>query len=77
MPICENHFALQKRNIGSKIAKYLNKKPENYSLSGVERPAYFMVIGPYYSLEGKGRTDRPGWEMNDNLMKALENLKLV
>lgn len=70
-------LALRIGTIGRKIADYLGKYPENYITGGIERPAYFMFIGPYYTPEGKSRSDRIGWEMNENLRKALEILKLV
>jgi len=70
-------FAFRIGTIGKKISDYLGKMPNNYITGGVERPAYFMFVGPYYIQEGKTRTEKPGWEMNKNLMEALENLKLV
>lgn len=63
--------------IGRKIADYLGKYPENYITGGIKRPAYFMFVGPYFTPEGKSRSDRIGWEMMENLREALEKLKLV
>jgi len=70
-------FAFRIGTMGRKIADYSGKYPDNYLFEGVERPAFFMLIGPYYRKEGKTKSGRPGWEMNDELRDALKNLKLV
>jgi hypothetical protein len=64
--------------MGKKIADYLGVIPDGiYYDRGVERPAYFLLIGPYHSHEGKERGAEPGWEMVENMRKALEELSLV
>lgn len=63
--------------IGKAISDHLNVLPDTYFDGKNERPAYFLIVGPYYSSEGKKRGQRPGWEMTENLRIALENLNLV
>ena len=73
-------FAFRIGKIGKKISDYSGLTPSlKYSTTkgGIERPAYFMFVGPYYLKEGKKKSDKPGWEMNENLRNALENLKIV
>jgi len=73
-------FAFRIGKIGRKISDYSGKNPPHKYLvtkGGIERPAYFMFVGPYYLKEGKKKSEKPGWEMNENLRKALEKLKLV
>jgi predicted HNH restriction endonuclease len=60
------------RQIG-RIGKLISQKtgviPPTYNDRNRERPAYFSLVGEYY-------TDT-GWEMWDQIQQALENLKLV
>ena len=73
-------FAFRIGKIGKKISDYSGINPPHKYLvtkGGIERPAYFMFVGPYYLKEGKTKSEKPGWEMNDNLREALEILKLV
>jgi 5-methylcytosine-specific restriction protein A len=60
--------------IGKTIANYLKITPETYYVGEIERPAYFLLIGPYHTHEGKERGSKPGWEMKNNLRIALGNI---
>lgn len=61
--------------IGKTIANYVKITPDTYYDGNEERPAYFLVVGPYFSHEGKQRGKDPGWEMNTNLQTALKILR--
>lgn len=50
--------------IGKEIANFLSITPDNYSDGSTEKPAYFLLIGPY--------TQKHGWVMNPNLKNAIE-----
>jgi predicted HNH restriction endonuclease len=53
--------------IGKKICAYLNIFPtEIYMHSGKERPSYFTLVHDYI--------DNIGWQLNDNLIAAIEQL---
>lgn len=62
--------------IGKEIANFLQISPPTYYYGELERPAYFLLVGPYYSQEGSVRSSVPGWEMVDNLRKAIEILEI-
>ena len=62
---------------GKTIANYLGVTPLAYYDGKIERPAYFLLIGPYGLSEGQVRGTTRGWEMKENLMTALEELSLV
>ncbi len=53
---------------GKKISTYLNIHPGTYNDGRIERVAYFRLVGLYSNT---------GWNMWENLQKALENLKFV
>jgi 5-methylcytosine-specific restriction enzyme A len=55
--------------IGKSISNSLNYLPPEYSGKKGNQPAYFYVVGEYYQ--------DTGWNMWDNLQKALENLQLI
>src|ERR1700722_11526602 len=57
--------------IGKTIANYLGVVPGTYNNGTKDVPAYFLIIGPYFLLEGKRRGQKDGWEMQENLVKAL------
>jgi 5-methylcytosine-specific restriction enzyme A len=56
--------------MGKAIANYWDIIPDNYYDGKKERPAYFRLISDRYFID-------TGWTMNENLTRALENLKLV
>ena len=54
--------------IGKRISEVSGVKPDTYFDRGEEHFAYFSLVGPY---------KKDGWEMNELLCKALEDLKIV
>ena len=73
----KNHNAAQFQigKIGKAIANYLNIIPETYYDGHRESPAYFLIVGPYFTRERTKKGKKYGWEMVDNLRTALINLK--
>jgi len=55
--------------IGKTISNYLEIIPSTHYVSRGKRPAYFSIIGEYF--------EDTGWNMREELQKALENLNLV
>ncbi len=55
--------------IGKIISQQSGITPPTYYRNNGEQPAYFLLIGEYYK--------DTGWEMWEELQKALENLRLV
>ena len=60
--------------IGKAIATYLGVMPGLYFNGEINAPAYFSIVGEYYSSKEKLPGKRAGWEMNENLKEALQNL---
>jgi len=66
--------------IGKKISEYTGVSNPDYKkdicpAGTYEGPAYFMFVGPYFMCEGKKNKTPNGWEMTDNLCKAIEAQK--
>ncbi len=65
----------QVEQIGKIIAKHLGVEPNLYWDGREERPAYFLFVGPNAFEQGKIRGTEDGWEMVENLRKAIESLQ--
>lgn len=55
--------------IGKVISQHTGIIPPTYKSNNGEQPAYFLLVGEYYK--------DTGWEMWEEIQRALENLNLV